>query len=442
MLSPIRSILLRLAGGAPPRPIQGVIALALMGVLGTAWGATLVHRALTDAEFPAYLDRATVEAVFAAQTWIMLPGSAGLLAAALLSRKRWPDSRLLAHCALQFYAVLFALSSYAIGHYTDPFGAFGLFLLVALGGLFFEASIVRAGLFSFVGILLATTVAEQMGIIPYAPLFTRPRFEGGHLHSRWLLFGASVYFITTIVAFFVLAVMQLGRDREKKLQRATALIRRYVPEQLAAKILAGEHTATVQPERRKVTLFFSDVVGFTPAADQMEPEDLSALLNEYLSEMAHIAQAHGATINQFVGDGIMIFFGAPEATSDRDHALRAVKMALAMQRRMVELREKWFGEGIQTPFHVRIGINTGVASVGDFGSEGRTTYSAIGNQTNLTARIQDQCEPGKVLLSHTTWAFVRDEIPCKERGEIEAKGLHYPVRVYEVVGEASHRGDS
>ncbi len=76
-------------------------------------------------------------------------------------------------------------------------------------------------------------------------------------------------------------------------------------------------------------------------------------------------------------------------------------------------------------------------ALGDFGSEGRTTYSAIGNQTNLTARIQSHCEPGRVLISHTTWALVHDEIACKVRGEIEVKGLHYPVRVYEVTEVAS-----
>jgi class 3 adenylate cyclase len=112
-------------------------------------------------------------------------------------------------------------------------------------------------------------------------------------------------------------------------------------------------------------------------------------------------------------------------------------MALVMQQRMGELRKKWFAEGIQTPFSIRIGLNTGVASEGDFGSEGRNTYSAIGNQTNLTARIQDHCEPGKVLISHTTWGLVKDEIPCEERGEIQVKGVHYPVRVYEVAEELS-----
>ncbi len=106
---------------------------------------------------------------------------------------------------------------------------------------------------------------------------------------------------------------------------------------------------------RKLSIFFSDVQGFTEAADQLEPEALSALLNEYLSEMAEIAEDHGTTINQFVGDGIMILFGAHETTSDREQALRAVRMALAMQVRMGELQRKWFEEGIQTPFGIRIG---------------------------------------------------------------------------------------
>jgi adenylate cyclase len=219
---------------------------------------------------------------------------------------------------------------------------------------------------------------------------------------------------------------------KEQLQRGSDLIRRYVPTQLAEKILSGDYEERARPERRKLSIFFSDVEGFTLAADQMEPEELSALLNEYLSEMSDIAEAHGATVNQFVGDGLMILFGAHEATNDREQALSAVRMALAMQARMDELQEKWFQEGIQTPFRIRVGINTGTASVGNYGSAGRMTYSAIGNQTNLAARIQSDCEPGKVLISHSTWALVKDEFACMDKGEIEVKGLHYPVRVYEV----------
>lgn len=237
------------------------------------------------------------------------------------------------------------------------------------------------------------------------------------------------------------------RDAHLKLDRSARLlessnkvIRRYIPSQLAEKIFRGEHTEVFRPERNKLTIFFSDVEGFTDASDQLDAEDLAAILNEYLSEMSMIAERYGATINQFVGDGIMIFFGAPQATSDRDHALRAVRMALEMQRRMLDLKDVWAQRGIRKPFRARIGINTGHASVGDFGSEGRKVYSAIGVQTNIAARIQAHCEPGKVLISDTTWALVREEIACINKGELELKGVHYPVRAYEVA-EAADRGD-
>jgi class 3 adenylate cyclase len=302
--------------------------------------------------------------------------------------------------------------------------------LPMLGLALFDVSIVRPAVITFMLGALALTVAEQLELIPYAPLYPNPPVEDGQLSTRFLLMSALLPVVLAATSVLLLL------DVIQRLRRATALIRRYVPVQLAERILAGEHAEIAPPERRKLTLFFSDVVGFTAAADQMEPEDLAALLNDYLSEMARVAEGFGATINQFVGDGIMIFFGAPEATNDRDHARRAVRMAIAMQRRMSALGEKWFTAGIQTPFRIRIGVNTGTASVGDFGSTGRITYSAIGNQTNLAARLQTACAPGRILISHTTWALVKDEIPCTERGEIRVEGLHYPVRVYDVAWES------
>lgn len=221
------------------------------------------------------------------------------------------------------------------------------------------------------------------------------------------------------------------------LERSNKLIRRYVPSQLAEQILSGSHGEDSRPQRRKLTIFFSDIEGFTDASDQLDPEELASILDEYLSEMTSIADRFGATINQLVGDGIMIFFGAPTATDDRDHALRAVRMALAMQARMRELREAWFRRGFQRPFQVRIGINTGFASVGDFGSAGRKLYSGIGLQTNLAARIQAKCAGGKVLISHATWALVHDQIPCADQGELQFRGVSHAIRVYEVLDAAA-----
>ncbi|HEY0663925.1 MAG TPA: adenylate/guanylate cyclase domain-containing protein, partial [Thiobacillaceae bacterium] len=136
------------------------------------------------------------------------------------------------------------------------------------------------------------------------------------------------------------------------------------------------------------------------------------------------------TIDKFVGDAIMVFFGAPVSRGAREDALRAVQMSVAMQRRMRELEAKWYREGVQEPFRIRIGVNTGVANVGSFGSAGRKDYTAIGNQVNLAARLQAACPPGKVIVSHTTWALVNDVIVTEEAGEMTVKGVHYPVKTY------------
>src|SRR5262245_39272282 len=133
-----------------------------------------------------------------------------------------------------------------------------------------------------------------------------------------------------------------------------------------------------------------------------------------------------------MGDAIMTFFGAPVATHELDHALRAVRMAQEMQHRVGELQERWRRAGLTRPFEVRIGINTGVASVGTFGAKGRMDYTAIGRQVNLAARLQVACAPGHILLSQPTWLFVHDAICCVAKGKIEVKGAHHPVEVYEV----------
>ncbi len=400
-----------------------ILALGMIPVQ-VSWIA-LMYYGLAHPDAAPFMNREVAEIGFWVVTRISLPAWVAFALSGWLARRYWPESRYLAHAFAQFWFLQNAVWSYLLGPYTDIFVAMTLFVGTVALLAFLGTRIASLGIATFFVVIVATTAAERMGFIPYAPAFDEAPYGAGQLSTFWFVWGLNAFLALVAAVLVIVGTTQ-------RLRRATALIRRYIPAQLAEQILSAEHTGTALPERRKLTLFFSDVVGFTDAADRMEAEDLSALLNEYLSEMSAIAETFGATVSQFVGDGIMIFFGAPEATTDRDHALRAVRMGQAMQQRMAELGKKWFAEGIQTPFRIRIGINTGVASVGDFGSEGRTTYSAIGNQTNLAARIETRCEPGKVLISHTTWALVKDEIPCEECGEIEVKGLHYPVRVYEV----------
>lgn len=123
-------------------------------------------------------------------------------------------------------------------------------------------------------------------------------------------------------------------EAHQQLERSSRLIRRYVPSQIADAILSGGEQVADKHERRKLTIFFSDLVGFTEIAEELEPEDLSRVLNEYFSEMTAIAQKHGGTVDELSGDAILIFFGAPVATDDKDHALRATRMAVEMQQAM------------------------------------------------------------------------------------------------------------
>ncbi len=219
----------------------------------------------------------------------------------------------------------------------------------------------------------------------------------------------------------------------KKLKKAQEQISKYIDPNITEKIFKGEFSAELSHKRTKLTMFFSDIKDFTQFTDASDPEDVARLLNEYLGEMAQIVGTWGGTIPQFTGDSIYAIFGAPDSKGERRDALACLRMALEMQMKMKTLREKWWNEGIQLPFEIRCGIHTGMANVGNYGSEGFMEYSAIGLNTNLASRLEQACQPGEIYLSHTSWALVNAEIPCEEVGTIEVKGFHYPIQTYRVL---------
>jgi len=149
--------------------------------------------------------------------------------------------------------------------------------------------------------------------------------------------------------------------------------------------------------------------------------------------MSAIAHQWGGTIDKFIGDAMMVFFGDPGFTDDKDQALRCVKMAMAMQERMEVLRKEWEGIGHQETLRIRIGINTGYATVGNFGSEDRLNYTALGSEVNMASRLETASAPDKITISHTTYSLIKEEIECAAKGAIEVKGFSDPVKIYEIV---------
>jgi len=225
------------------------------------------------------------------------------------------------------------------------------------------------------------------------------------------------------------------KDKNTILINIEKNLKKYLPKQLVETITTGGQEAIesiTTHHRKKLTLFFSDIKDFTKITDALEPEDMANLLNEYLTAMNIIINEYRGTLSQVIGDGLYVFFGAPVSSNDRDHAIRCVKMAVDMQQKMKDLNRRWFDRGVDEVLQIRCGVNNGMATVGGYGSSERKEYTAMGMQVNIAARIEQACKPGSVLISHTTWALVKDEFSCSEQGHINVKGVQRPLRVYNV----------
>jgi class 3 adenylate cyclase/phosphoglycerate-specific signal transduction histidine kinase len=221
-------------------------------------------------------------------------------------------------------------------------------------------------------------------------------------------------------------------EKSNALEQLSNQLAKYLSPQIYESIFTGRQEVKVASQRKKLTVFFSDIAGFTETADRLESEELSQLLNHYLTEMSRIAIDYGATIDKYVGDSIVIFFGDPESRGVKEDALACVKMAIAMRERMRDLQVTWRDSGIQNPLEIRIGINTGFCTVGNFGSEDRMDYTIIGGAVNLASRLESAAPPGEILVAYETFALVKDEIDGIEREPITVKGIAYPVSTYQI----------
>lgn len=223
---------------------------------------------------------------------------------------------------------------------------------------------------------------------------------------------------------------ELVIEKNNMLETLSAKLSKYLSPQVYSSIFSGEQSVEIASKRKKLTVMFSDIAGFTETTDKLESEELTALLNNYLTEMSNIALKHGATIDKYIGDAIMIFLGDPETRGVKEDASECVKMAISMQRRMHELQQQWTDRGMEDPFQLRIGINTGYCTVGNFGSEDRMDYTIIGNEVNLAARLQTLAGLGDIVIAHETYSLVSDIVRAREQQPMPVKGFSKPVRNY------------
>ena len=212
---------------------------------------------------------------------------------------------------------------------------------------------------------------------------------------------------------------------------------KYVPSDLVRQLLETGKEAELGGERKELTVYFSDIVGFTSISEQLSSKQLSELLSDYLEEMSGEVLRSGGTVDKYIGDSIMAFWGAPQPC--HEHAKQACLTALANRARLKELRDAWEGIGLP-PLHARIGLHTGFVMVGNFGSPDRLDYTAIGDAVNLASRLEglNRIYGTEILISESTLQPVRDQFVTRALDKVAVKGREQGIMIHELVAQREH----
>jgi adenylate cyclase len=209
------------------------------------------------------------------------------------------------------------------------------------------------------------------------------------------------------------------QDQKDQMTLLATKLAKYLSPQVYDNIFSGEREVRIETYSKPLTVFFSDIAGFTPISDNLAPRELAEWLNDYLNEMAEICLRYQGTLDKFIGDAVMVFFGDPQTRGPREDAIQCIRMAQEMlaaaERRNIK---------------IRIGVHSGECVVGNFGSDARMDYTAVGRNVNIAARLETISAHGRILISDATWKLVDGMFSCQPHGEMKLKGLDLPVLTY------------
>ena len=233
----------------------------------------------------------------------------------------------------------------------------------------------------------------------------------------------------------VLPTVGQAVTQELEKRRLRSLFGRFLSSEIIDQMITSSDLSALN-KRANITILFSDIRGFTTLSEKLTPEQVVAMLNPYLEAMTEIVYRHGGTVDKFEGDAVMAFFGEP--ITYPDHALRAARTALDMHLAIAGLSQSWYARGILPPeikFQIGIGLNTGEAFVGLLGSEQRINYTTIGDNVNLSARLQDLTKTYKwpILISDATYQQIKEEFEAEFVDSVIVKGKTEPVGVYKLL---------
>ena len=277
-----------------------------------------------------------------------------------------------------------------------------------------------------------------------APLWHRERVIGviyvdSPLHVGSFSTG-DLDILTALSNFAAVAIERAQLNERIRHERVVRdrLSRYHSPAVIEAVLSAPEHEAP-SVTVRETTILFADIVGFTPRCESLPPEEVASFLNQFFSLAADAIFEHGGTLDKFIGDAVMAFFGAP--LPQDDHAERAVSCAVTMIRSLDAWNASRRDEGLE-PIQIRVAIHSGPVVVGDIGSARRVDYTVLGNTVNVTARLEEfVAQPGQIVIGESTNTAVRHLFQTEHLGDIQLKGLRQKIAVYRVDAEQARTGD-
>ena len=250
---------------------------------------------------------------------------------------------------------------------------------------------------------------------------------GGRVGELYRAYAAAFNLVPLVLFFSYLYLEnQRKKEREEK-EKVRGFFGKYVSEKIVNELMT-QKAVQVGGQRKEVSVLYTDVRGFTAMSENLPAEEVVRLLNEHFNVLTKIAFKHGWTVDKFIGDAVMVIFGAPVA--QKDHALRSVRCGIEMQKGMTELNKKLKKEGRE--IHVGVSINTGDAVIGNIGSEQFVDYTAVGDTVNTASRMQSAAGAGEVVISESTLKQVKSDVKVVKKEKMMAKGKAKPITVYKI----------
>ncbi len=418
-----------------PEVDRCIFLVSIFFFLGVLFNTTSGFIHLVYGKLPSYMNHTFVLPFMQILRFLALGWLALLLIGVWLKRKK-ARNEIYTHAVVQYSALFTALFCYMWGGVTEIGPWLFAMALGAFNLLLFRPGVALPWILTFLIIVFASQIAVWLDLVPYSPIFGKPPFvDGKPVTIHWIisLLWATMTFLL-MLSLMTFVVLQ-WRKRESEVADMTALLKkmfgRYLSTEVMKSILENPAGMEMGGERRRVTIMMTDLRGFTAHAERLEPEQVVEMLNTYFESMVEVVLKYHGTINEIVGDALLVVFGAPQDMPDR--AEKAVACAIEMQNTIAHVNARNLEAGLPE-LEMGIGLNDAEVVVGNIGSSKRSKYAVVGSGVNMTGRIESYTVGGQILISDSLHQEVGEILRIDGQRDIMPKGTEMPIRVYEVGG--------